>query len=249
MVLSLTRWVGKVAVVTGASAGIGAATASQLVRSGILVAGLARRVERIEKLAASLEGSKGKLYAFKCDITNEEEVIAVFKEINDTIGTIQILINNAGLGQPTDLIDGDSKMWRTCIDTNVFGLCVATREAIKYMKAAEVEGHVVHVNSTAGHVVYNIPKFNVYGATKYAVTALAETLRREINMKKLPVRITSVSPGYVSTEFTFVAYGQETFDMPSLKPEDVADAIKYTLSTPQTVNIKEINLEAYGATL
>ncbi|CAG9761102.1 unnamed protein product [Ceutorhynchus assimilis] len=248
MVLSLNRWVGKVAVVTGASSGIGAAIAERLVRSGLLVAGLARRVERVQDLEKKLENEKGRLFPFKCDMREEEEVVATFKTINETVGIIQILINNAGLLQPTELIDGDYQKWKTTVDTNILGLCVATREAIKYMKEHEIEGHIIHINSILGHRVIDMPGINVYGASKFAVTALAEQLRLDILRNKLPIRITSISPGYVHTEFAQVGWGTN-LEMPGLQSSDISDAIVYAIATPQHVNVKELELEVVGSTI
>ncbi|KAL1513591.1 hypothetical protein ABEB36_002985 [Hypothenemus hampei] len=244
MVLSIKRFEGKVAVVTGASSGIGAAISEELVKNGIIVAGLARRTEKVEELSKNLSGKKGKLHAFKCDLTKEEDIVSVFEEIKNKLGPINILVNNAGLSQKGSLIDGDTKAWKTVLDTNILGLCIATREAVQDMKTNNTKGHIIHINSVLGHQVIDYAGLNVYGPSKYAVTALAQTLRFDINREKLPIKITSVSPGYVKTEFQQVA-GLETLPpaVPGLAGEDVADAVIYTLSTPPSVNISVGNID------
>lgn len=248
--MSVDRFVGKVAVITGASAGIGKATAVALVKKGLIVAGLARRVERIEELAKQLKNEKGKLYGFKADMTKEDEIISAFKKITETLGPIHILINNAGVAPLTSLIDGDISKWRQILDTNVLALSIGTREAIASMKASNIKGHIININSVAGHDPMDIPGISVYPASKYAVTALTESFRKEINRNKLPIKITSISPGYVKSEMAEAAFGPEAAkginSGPGLETEDIADNIVYVLSTPEHVNIKELTVVIQG---
>lgn len=154
------------------------------------VAGVARRVDKVRQLADRLRGKPGELHAFKADITNEEEVVAVFKNIANTLGPIHILINSAGLAQSTTLVGGDAEKWKKVLDTNVLGLCIATREAIEDMRRNGVDGHIVHINSVLGHHVLQVPNFNVYPASKFAVTALTESLRRELLEMGSRIKIT-----------------------------------------------------------
>ncbi|XP_060533826.1 farnesol dehydrogenase-like [Cylas formicarius] len=236
MVLSLDRWVGKVAVVTGASAGIGAAVSEALVKNGINVAGLARRQGPLDAMANKLKGLRGKFYPVQADLSKEEDVKKGFKWVLDNVGPVAILVNNAGVYFPNTLIDGDAQKWKQTFDTNVLGVCVATREAIKQMKDHKIDGHIFHMNAILGHRVQNIPNFSVNPACKFAITALAETLRYEINGQNLKIKITSISPGYVET----------TLKIPGLKglnPEDIADAIVYGLSTPPHVQVSEITVQ------
>ncbi|KAJ8965100.1 hypothetical protein NQ317_010503 [Molorchus minor] len=203
----------KVAVVTGASAGIGASIAVKLVEAGVKVIGLARRIERVEDIALKLEGKPGMLYAVKCDISKRRRHF------------------------PGVCVDqGESRAgnvgdWRQVIDTNVMGLAIATREAIKMMQENAIDGHIVNVNSVAGHIVPPLPLQNLYPASKHA----------------------SVSPGLVDTEI-FAASGhvedpevRRLLDIaPSLRPEDVADAILYALGTPPHVQIAELIIKPIG---
>jgi NADP+-dependent farnesol dehydrogenase len=205
MVLSMDRWVGKVAVVTGASSGIGAGIAEFLVDQGLIVSdatpktpitgsfqvvGLARRSELVEELAKKLTGKKGQLHAVKADISNEEDVVKAFKWVEDNLGHVHILINNAGVAKENFLCDGDTATWKTTLYVNVLGLCVATREAVKTMTANSINGHIIHINSVLGHKIPNFPGVNIYAASKHAVTALAETLRQEFNHLGSKIKIT-----------------------------------------------------------
>jgi len=249
MVLSMDRWSSKVAVVTGASAGIGAATAEKLVEEGLQVVGLARRSERVEELSKKLAGKKGKLHALKVDVTKEEEILKAFKWVTNNLGPVHILVNNAGIGQYNTLIDGDTEKWRRVFDTNVLALCIATREAIKIMNANGIDGHIIHINSVAGHSVPNLPTVNVYPASKHAVTALTETLRQELNQIGSKIKITSVSPGVVATEFATAAkyvIDESRKNRPKLLSEDVADSILYVLSTPPHVQVHELIIKPIG---
>ncbi|RZC40064.1 adh short and/or KR domain containing protein, partial [Asbolus verrucosus] len=189
MVVSMDRWVGKVAIVTGASAGIGAAIAAKLVEEGLQVAGIARRSERVEELAKKLKDKKGKLHAIKADMSKEEDILSAFKQVSEKLGPVHILINNAGIIQQTNLAEGDTEKWKKIFDINVLGLCIATREAVKIMRANNIDGHIVHINSIVGHKVPNFPGANVYPASKYAVTALTETLRQELNQLGSKIKI------------------------------------------------------------
>jgi len=258
MVISMERWKGKIAVVTGASSGIGAAIAGHLVETGVTVVGLARRKEKVEELARKLQGSPGKLYAIATDITKEEDILKAFKWIKYNLGPVHILVNNAGVGRATNLIEGDTKLWKDIIDTNVMGLCIATREAVNDMRANKVDGHIIHINSIVGHTVLNIPDTNIYPASKHAVTALTETLRQELNSIGSKIKITSISPGLVDTNMFdagAAASGksgvskqkQEFFkSLPSLQPEDVADAVNYVLATPPHVQVHELMIKPVG---
>ncbi|KAJ8971423.1 hypothetical protein NQ317_018158, partial [Molorchus minor] len=242
MVLSMDRWVGTVAVVTGASAGIGAVIAEQLVEKGLKVVALARRKERMDELAKKLANKKGKLYPVKTDISKEEDILNAFKWIKENLGPIHVLVNNAGvLKLGITLTDGDTESWRDVFDVNVLGICIATREAVRDMKANNVDGHVIHINSIAGHFVPPIPGINVYPASKYAVTALAETLRLELNSIQSRIKITNLSPGAVSTELggsedkiSNLSEIRKQF----LDAQDIADAVVYVLSTPPHVQVR-----------
>ncbi|GJQ81085.1 hypothetical protein Trydic_g9926, partial [Trypoxylus dichotomus] len=189
MVLSLQRWVGKVAIVTGASSGCGAAIVERLVIEGVKVVGVARRLERVEQLSEKLQGKKGKLYPLKADVTVEGDILAAFKWTKENLGPVHILVNNAGISKNTTLSEGDTESWKAVFETNVIGLCVATREAIKDMTENSTAGQIIHISSILGHYVAHVPKVNVYSASKFAVRALTETLRQELLTSGTKIRI------------------------------------------------------------
>ncbi|KAJ8971421.1 hypothetical protein NQ317_018156 [Molorchus minor] len=246
MVLSMDRWVGKVAVVTGASGGIGGAIAEQLVEKGLKVAGLDRRKERLDELTKKLANKKGKLYPIKTDISKEEDILNAFKWIKENLGPVHILVNSAGiLEMGNTLTDGDTETWRAVFNVNVLGLCIVTREAVRDMKANKVDGHIIHINSWAGHQAHPCTEVNVYSASKYAVTALAETLRLELNSQKSRIKITSLSPGAVLTELAARVLDKSIETMGKdkiLDAQDIADAVVYALSTPPHVQIQELTI-------
>ncbi|KAL1517897.1 hypothetical protein ABEB36_001601 [Hypothenemus hampei] len=245
MVLSMERWVGKVAVVTGASVGIGAAIAEALVAAGLNVVGLARRKEKIEELSQKLSNKKGKLYSLKCDVTKEQEILNAFQWIEENVGHPQILINNAGILQKNTITDGDTAAWKKVFDVNVFGLLIASREIIRILKKNNLPGHIVNINSIAGHIPLNFPVINVYPASKYAVTCITDYTSKELLFEKINnIKVTSVSPGGVETEiFSAGALDKPPSHFPQLQSEEVADAVLYVLSTSQNVQINELTIK------
>ncbi|KAG8238106.1 hypothetical protein J437_LFUL012717 [Ladona fulva] len=144
----MERWAGKVAVVTGASAGIGAAIAKELVRHGMKVVGMARRVERVEAIAKELNGEKGKLYPYKGDVMEESDVKAMFQWIREEFGAVHVLVNNAGAAREVPMTGGANyEHMRIIFGTNVFGLFMCTSEALDVMNEKGIDdGHIIHIN-------------------------------------------------------------------------------------------------------
>lgn len=151
----MDRWAGKTAVVTGASSGIGAAIVIDLVKAGVNVVGLARRKERIDALRDNLPASAtGILYAIKCDLTQEPDIKNAFNWIEQQLGGTDILINNAGIIKTMNLFDAENTdNLRETIDTNVLGVVLCSREAFHSMQKRNVNGHIIHINSCAGHKI------------------------------------------------------------------------------------------------
>ncbi|XP_063348458.1 dehydrogenase/reductase SDR family member 11-like isoform X1 [Pelmatolapia mariae] len=241
----MERWRGRVALVTGASVGIGAAIAVELVRLGMKVVGCARDVGKIQKLAAECQsaGHPGVLVPFKCDLSKEEEILAMFAAIKEQHKGVDVCINNAGLAHPEPLLSGKTSGWKNMMDVNILGLSICTREAYQSMKERNVDdGHIINLNSMSGHRVLPSATTHFYTATKFAVTALTEGLRQELRAEKTHIRATSISPGLVETEF-----GQRLFkDDPDkaaglyseykpLEAKDVASSVVYVLSAPPHV--------------
>ncbi|KAJ9585025.1 hypothetical protein L9F63_020635 [Diploptera punctata] len=242
----MERWMGRVAVVTGTSSGIGATIAEELVKKGLIVVGLARRIERVEKLSNSLKSEKGKLHPLKCDISKEAEIKNAFLWIKTKLGGVDILVNNAAVATDTKLIDGPTQDWKSMLDTNVLGLSVCTKEALKLMKEkGKDDGHIIHINSIGGHKPV-VERLAMYSASKHAVTVLTEGLRRELIKQNSKIKVSSISPGLVRTEMP----PQEMIDnLPVLECEDIANAIMYVLGTPPHVQIHELMIKPIGETL
>ncbi|KAI4459703.1 dehydrogenase/reductase sdr family member 11 [Holotrichia oblita] len=247
----MEKWQGKVAIVTGANAGIGAATAKALVQAGMKVVGFDRRKERIEQLAKELGDQAGKLYAVKVDLKEEQEILNGFQWTTDNVGPVSVLINNAGVVQKTTLHDGDTQMWRTVLDTNVLAVAIAAREAIRIMKENNIDGYIINVNSVAGHFVLDTPGVNMYSPSKYALTSMTETLRFELARLKSNIRVTSLSPGTVKTEIAVAnnIVSEELYqqmiqnpEIQFLESEDVANAVLYLLGTPLRVQVSELTI-------
>lgn len=178
------KWVGKFAVVTGVSGGIGAAIFCEFAKAGINVIGLARRSERVEALIKQLGPTKGKAYAFKCDVSNPSSVTAAFNWIEAEFGLVHILVNNAGIGRNAKILEEGEEAFHKMnevLDTNVRGLVQCTREAFRLMKKSNDNGVIININSILGHSVpFAGFSSNIYSASKHAVTAITAQLRNEL---------------------------------------------------------------------
>jgi NADP+-dependent farnesol dehydrogenase len=253
----MEKWEGKVAVVTGASAGIGEAIVKDFARNGINVVGLARRSEKIEEYANKFEESKGKIYAYKCDVSDLESVKSAFKWIEDKFGSISILVNNSGKifnGDLTDQSDLAEQEINDTIDVNLKGVVNCTRAGIQLIEKSEDHGIIININSLSGHTVFNVPGLSIYPATKFAVRAFGETLRMELVRKNSKIRVTNVSPGTVKTEMArncidYISPGiLEKYEdsIQWLKPEEIAQTIRFLLEVPHSVNITELTVKPTG---
>lgn len=196
---NMERWFGKIAVVTGASSGIGSAISIDLVKSGMIVIGLARRIERFDELQKLIpSNAKGKLYSFKCDISNDNDVVNAFEWIENKFGAVHVLVNNAGVTVLTSITadEGNEEKLKNVIQTNLWGLVSATKKFIAIVNKKKIIGaHVIIINSILGHNVHVMapgrkPILNVYPATKFAVTAITEILRQEFNYQQLKTKVT-----------------------------------------------------------
>ncbi|KAI8442338.1 hypothetical protein MSG28_005869 [Choristoneura fumiferana] len=237
----MERWVGKTAVVTGASAGIGAVISVQLADAGLRVVGLARRPDLVDNLNAEVTG-KGKIYGKRCDIAKTEEIAEAFSWVEEQLGGVDLLVNNAGLlvqGHITEMCSNpvsDESVQRM-IDINVKGVVLCSRRAVASMKRRDVHGHIVNINSMVGHFVPSVPIFAVYTSSKHAVTAFTTALADELGHTKARIKTTSISPGLVDTAMAVGLLDGIMTAPPMLKAADVASAVLYAVSTPPDVNV------------
>jgi NADP-dependent 3-hydroxy acid dehydrogenase YdfG len=229
----------KVAIVTGASSGIGYSTSLALSKAGARVAVGARRTDRLQELEAQIiknKNNKGEqIFVRKLD----SFVDAVVKKW----GKVDILINNAGLMPLSFFKNGKVEEWERMIDVNIKGVLYCTSAVIPYM-LDEKSGHIVNISSIAGRIVF--AGGSVYCATKHAITAFSEGLRKELS-PKYNIRVTCIEPGGVSTELpesitdeSMKKFIQAFKNMEILQSEDIANAILYAIETPNHVNVNEI---------
>jgi 17beta-estradiol 17-dehydrogenase / 3beta-hydroxysteroid 3-dehydrogenase len=242
--LGMKPWQGKTALVTGASSGIGRATALRLAREGLNVVACARRAAELDALAAEAKGASGAMLARTCDMRSEADLLALFSAARERFGGVDVLVNNAGLGHDAPLTSGSTEHWRDMLEVNVLALCIATREAIADMRRRGDSGYVIHVSSMAAH---RVPRGSgVYAATKHAVRALTEALRMELHAAESGIRVTSISPGFVETGFAALYHrdagaADATYGRyPCIQPDEIADAVVYVLSQAPHVQVHDI---------
>ena len=235
----------KVVIVTGASSGIGYATALKLSKAGAKVAAGARRVEKLETLKNEVQKYGGEMLVKKIDVTKKEDCDSFINFVTKTWNHIDILINNAGIMPLSFFKNLKVSEWEQMIDVNLKGVLYCTAAVIPYMMTNK-SGHIVNISSVAGRIVF--PAGSVYCATKHAVTAFSEGLRQELS-QRYNIKVTCIEPGVVSTELpnTITDKSLESFvksvkEMESLKAEDIANAIIYSIDSPQYLNINEILL-------
>lgn len=228
-------------MVTGATAGIGEACARTLAEAGVRLVLVARRSERLAALAAEIDAATGTdVLPYVLDVRDREAVGGFARRLEREGVAVDILVNNAGLARGLDTVqEASHRDWDEMIDTNIKGLLNVTRALLPGMIERD-SGHVVNIGSVAGHVVY--PRGNVYCATKYAVRAFTEAANLDLVGTK--VRMSSVDPGLVDSEFSLVRFrgdeerARKTYEgVDSLMPEDIADAVHYVLNARPRVNV------------
>lgn len=231
----------KTVLVTGASAGIGRATAVAFAAAGGRLILLARRQDRLEALSQELSRAHGaECHTLVADLQDTAGTVAALESLPCAYRAIDVLVNNAGLARGTDPFQsGDLHEWEEVINVNIRGLLTVSRTVIPWM-LERGQGHIINLGSIAGHEVY--PGGAVYCATKHAVRALSQGMK--MDLLGTPVRVTSIDPGLVETEFSVVRFrgDRERARLPyqglkPLTPEDIAEAIVWSASRPPHVNI------------
>jgi NADP-dependent 3-hydroxy acid dehydrogenase YdfG len=234
-----------IAIVTGASSGIGAATARRLAAEGLYVVAAARRADRLDALVKEIAAAGGEATALTCDVTSDESVAALAAAVGDLGRPVTVLVNNAGGARGLDPVEsGSISDWQWMYDVNVLGTVRVTQAFLPALDASGA-GTVVVLSSTAGFIVYE--GGGGYAAAKHAQTAVAETLRLELSGR--PIRVIEIDPGMVRTdEFGLIRFGGDAQKAEAvyagvaepLVADDIADCIAWTVTRPHHVNIDRL---------
>ncbi|WP_431951681.1 SDR family oxidoreductase [Nocardia lijiangensis] len=240
---------GRVAVVTGASSGIGAATAKRLAASGAAVAVLARRADRLELLAKEIERVGGTALALTVDVTDPQALRTAAERVAAELGIADLLFNNAGVMLPAPVEELPVEQWQRQIDLNVTGLMNAIGAFLPQLIAAAADKGVADLVNTSSIAAQNLfPNFAVYSGTKAYVTHLSRTLRAELGTKD--VRVCAIEPGIVGTELQNHVTDAGALEwiegskqeMTWLDPEDIAEAVNFLASQPAHVNLQQVTI-------
>ena len=240
----MTSFRDQVVFITGASSGIGRSCARAFARQGARILMAARRLDRLEKLAADLRAEFGaESHCFALDVRDQAAVERAVSALTPEWEAVDVLVNNAGLSRGLDkLYEGKITDWEEMIDTNVKGLLYVSRAVIPGM-VRRGRGHIINIGSIAGREVY--PNGNVYCATKAAVNALSKGLR--LDLTGTPLRVSLVDPGMVETEFSLVRFHGDKdraarvyHGLIPLTPDDIADAVMFCATRPPHVNVSEL---------
>jgi NADP-dependent 3-hydroxy acid dehydrogenase YdfG len=239
----MKRLDGRIALVTGASSGIGEATAIALAQAGARVAIAARRVDRLQALAERLRSLGAEPLVLEADLLDEHVAQQIVRDTESHFGQLDILVNNAGVMYLEPVAEADLGRWRRMLELNVLSLIASTQAALAGMKSRR-DGHIVNIASTAGRIAN--PNGAAYSATKFGVVAFSEALRRGVYADN--IRVSVIEPGVVQTELrdhighaaTQASLNAWANGMRQLQAEDVADAIVFCVTRPSHVNVNEI---------
>ncbi|WP_149275800.1 SDR family oxidoreductase [Pareuzebyella sediminis] len=235
----------KVILITGASSGIGKATAKKLAFKGAVTVLMARSEEKLKNLKEEIESEGGTALAIPCDVTKKKDFDNAVSKVVEAFGTIDVLINNAGL-MPLSFIEKlKTDEWEQMVDVNLKGVLHGVAAVLPQMKTKK-RGHIINISSMAAHRYF--PGGAVYSATKAAVKMFSEGLRQEL-APKYGINVTSIEPGAVATNLTDTITDedikdmmQKMLEMETLESEDIANAIYYALVQPDRVNINDVYL-------
>ncbi len=237
-----TPLAGRAALITGASSGIGRATARELAAAGARVGLAARRVERLEELKAEIDRSGGEALALPTDVTDYAQAEVMVRRAEEAFDGVDVLVNVAGVMLPAPIAEADPADWRRMVDVNLMGVLHATRAILPGM-LARGDGHIVNVSSTSGRT--HQPLFSVYAATKHGLGAFTNILRKEVHPNR--IRVTLFEPGPTRSELgshvdpaVMRGMAEDFADVEFLGAEDVARGIIWTLVQPDRINVNEV---------
>jgi len=241
---------GRVAAITGASSGIGEATAETLARAGAAVSLAARRTDRIDSLAERINGAGGRALALETDVADEQQANAFVTRTKEELGRLDILVNNAGVMLLGPVIGADTEEWRRMINVNLLGLLYCTHAALPIM-GEQGSGHIVNISSVAGR--FATLGAGVYNMTKFGVNAFSEALRQEV--VRANVKVTVIEPGMVATEL--LGHNKNPMVLEAAKKmradvgepltsDDIAEAILYSVGGPERVAVAEVLVRPAG---
>jgi NADP-dependent 3-hydroxy acid dehydrogenase YdfG len=244
----------KIVLITGASSGIGEATALRLANHGALVIVVARRKDRLDKLVKTIEDNGGKAEAVEGDLLDKSAAAQIIDSVAQKHNKIDILVNNAGVMLLGPVLDAPLEEWENMISLNVLGLMRMTHAVLPHFKQAG-GGHIVNISSVAGRIAS--ANSAVYNASKWAVNAFTEALRQELSKDQLKVRTTLIEPGAVDTELAShnrpliqeVLKERWKGISKKLESDDIARAIEYAVTQPLHVNVNEILIRPLDQTM
>lgn len=225
---------GKIAVITGASRGIGKAIALDLARSGVYVVLLSRNENDLQEVVTAIRKEGGKATAFNVDITDEEAVLKFLLSLSEISSHVDVLVNNAGVGSFQPVIETDSMAWDQVMDVNVKGTFLMCKHVLPLMKAGK-QGHIISIASDVSKRTF--ANGAMYCASKYAQDAFCAALRKEV--RPFNIKVSVVYPGLVETWFNNSIPGKNE-DQLRLNPEDIASSVNHILSAPAHVVIDEL---------
>ena len=233
----------KVIIITGASSGIGMKSAYNLAAAGAKVTLVARRKQKLDNIVLDLTNLGLLAFAIEADLENETDIISIFEQSHQYWGKTDVLINNAGYCTASNFHTGDTDEWQKMWAVNVLAPCIAIRESLKYFDQ-ELGGYIINISSTSSYRITNPGSF--YAATKFALRAVSESLRKELVEKSSKTRVSCISPSFVATSFGRSAESNNlnNSNKAMLDTDDISNAIIYLLQTPPHVSVQDIILRS-----
>ncbi len=238
------------ALVTGGSSGIGRAIVIRLAKEGYRVITCGRQIDKLIDLKEELISQGYEIFPIETDLRSEESINQLFAEIRKKFGTLDVLINAAAIGYKAPLSSSPTNFWNEMLSVNVIALCICSREMIKDLNNKKLKGHIVNISSLSGHRIAS--EGGIYEATKFSVTVITESLRRELLPTNGRIKVSQISPGLTKSNFhkNYYDSSKEADSIYSqfqpLEGSNIADAVFYILSQPDNVQINDILLRPVG---